>query len=70
LIGGYLWQKVTGLSGAVGDYGGTTTAGTAYIVTGALGNGIQVTAVPEPSSVLLVASGLGLLAWRQVRRRR
>jgi hypothetical protein len=28
-----------------------------------------VSAVPEPSIVLLVASGLGLLAWRQVRRR-
>jgi hypothetical protein len=30
---------------------------------------LNFTAVPEPSSMLLVASGLGLLAWRQRRRR-
>jgi hypothetical protein len=69
LIGGYTWERVAGLTGTTGDFGGTAAGGNAFIVTDALGNGIQVTAIPEPSSVLLVASGLGVLGWRNLRRR-
>ena len=62
VIGGATWQKVTGLSGSLGDYSGTVAGGDATIVLDGSGNGLQV--IPEPSSGLLLiagAVGLGLL---------
>jgi hypothetical protein len=65
-FGGFTWEKVTGLTGATGAYGGTTAAGNAFIVTdGAAGTGIEV--VPEPVTGGLLLLGFGLLGLRRRR---
>jgi hypothetical protein len=62
-IGSATWQKVTGLTGTVGDFGGTVAGGDAFIVTSLSGDGIQV--IPEPSAAGLIALGvLGLMSRR------
>ena len=67
-IGSVMWQKVSGLSGAVGDFGGTVSGGDAFIVTDSAGNGIQV--IPEPASAGLIALGFfGLINRRRLRAR-
>jgi hypothetical protein len=66
MIGGAQWQKVTGLAGGLGDFGGTVAGGNAFIVTDNLGDGIQV--VPEPVSGALLAGAVAALALRRSRR--
>jgi hypothetical protein len=69
-IGGKTWEKVTGLSGALGDIGGTWGGDDAFIVLDGAGGGIALTAIPEPSSAALLASvaALGCAALRRRRR--
>lgn len=43
-IGGATWQRASGLTGVIGDWGGSVANGNAFIVTGASGNGIRVVA--------------------------
>ncbi|MGC4005833.1 MAG: PEP-CTERM sorting domain-containing protein [Pirellulales bacterium] len=52
LIGGATWQRVTGLTGTIGDWGGSVSGGNAFIVAGAGGDGLQLvaTAIPEPGT--------------------
>ena len=62
-IGSATWQKVTGLAGTAGDFGGTVAGGDAFIVTSLSGDGIQV--IPEPSAAGLIVLGvLGLMGRR------
>jgi hypothetical protein len=56
-FGGATWQKVTGLSGSLGDYSGTVANLDATIVLDGSGGGLQV--IPEPSIPALC--GLALL---------
>lgn len=59
-IGGYLWQRVEGLTGTTGDWGGSAGTNDAWIITNVGGNGIQM--VPEPSLAGgLAAAGLFLM---------
>jgi hypothetical protein len=64
VIGGFQWQKVTGLSGTTGDFGGSFAGQNAFIVTAPDGSGIQL--IPEPgSATLLLGAAVGLLGWRR-----
>jgi len=66
-INGATWEKVTGLTGALGDWsqvGGANGQGSFVVLDAANGGGIQI--VPEPTVALL--GGLGLLGL--LRRRR
>jgi hypothetical protein len=66
-IGSATWQKVSGLTGEIGAFGGSVAEGTAYIVTDAAGNGIQV--IPEPATAGLISLGvLGLIGRRSRRK--
>lgn len=67
-IGSFMWQKTSGLPGALGDFGGTASGGDAYIITDDMGNGIQV--IPEPTGAALVIIGLVGLLNRRCRGKR
>jgi hypothetical protein len=58
-VGGFDWQKVGGLAGTTGDFGGSIVGEDAYIVTANDGTGIQL--IPEPATGVILASGLSLL---------
>jgi hypothetical protein len=66
LINGVRWERVSGLVGAMGDFGGTVAGKDAYIITGPDGNGI---AIPEPALAGPVI-GLGVMLLRRTRKRR
>lgn len=66
LIDGTSWQRVSGLSGETGDWGGSVAGGDAFIVIDSEGNGIQV--VPEPSALGGVALAMGAFVLRRRRR--
>jgi hypothetical protein len=66
-IGGATWQKVTGLSGSLGDYSGTVADLDATIVLDGSGGGLQV--IPEPASLgMLGAAAVAMLLRRRFRR--
>jgi hypothetical protein len=67
-IGGKTWEKVTGLTGSLGDIGGTWAGNNAFIVLDGSGNGIAL-AIPEPSSAAVLASVVAL-GFAGLRRRR
>ena len=67
LIGGFSWQKASGLSGTTGDFGGSVGGGDAFIVTDASGNGIQL--VPEPCAMGLLVVGVSALGMFRRRNR-
>ncbi len=63
-IGAFTWERVSGLAGGLGDFGGTVAGGDAFIVTDAAGNGIRV--IPEPASAgLILLGGISLLGRRR-----
>ena len=64
-INGVQWQKVAGLTGVLGDWGGAgANAVGSYIVLDGSGGGIQI--IPEPTAALLAGVGLlGLLRRRR-----
>jgi hypothetical protein len=68
VINGVMWEKVTGLSGSLGDWsqiGGANGSGS-FIVLDGSGGGLVV--IPEPSASLLAVFGLcGLLRRRVCR---
>jgi hypothetical protein len=64
-IGNAAWQRVTGLSGSTGDFGGTVDGGDAFIVTDDAGNGLRVVPEPGSGSLLLFASALGFMRQRR-----
>lgn len=62
-IGSATWEKVSGLSGTTGDFGGSVSGGDAFIVTDAAGVGVRV--IPEPSTLALLIPSLPLLFRRR-----
>ncbi len=69
-VAGRTWHKVTGLTGAVGDFGGSLTAGTAFIVLDEAGGGIALFSgepapAPRITSAGFVAEGFRI-AWESV----
>jgi hypothetical protein len=62
-IGGFFWEKVSGLGGTAGDFGGTTAGGDAFVVLDNSGNGIAM--VPEPSAMVSLLLGSFVFARRR-----
>jgi hypothetical protein len=65
-IAGLQWEKVGGLTGTTGDFGGTIAGENAYIVTANDGTGLQM--IPEPASAALAGAAALALAARRRRR--
>jgi hypothetical protein len=65
LVNGDLWDLINGNGGAGGSLGSVYL--TAGIANESLGLFASLTAAPEPTSLVLLASAVGLLGW--VRRR-
>ncbi len=61
--GSGLWTYATGLTGDVGDYGGTVVGNDAYIVLDDQGNGVAV--IPEPATMVLMGLGVAAIARRR-----